>query len=165
MRDLSPRPLNGGRFKGYYQEAAMTNLRLKLLLLSLKLLMIHSSVRSSSSAESDTLLIFEGTVIKVGDLPSVSCGVMAVYQLAKYRVDHVLVGDYKAPEIVVDHLACNRDVLQGVSAGDKVIVVVNKRSNVPQRWNAEGIRSSNDKVNIFYVAKRVARATSCCDSE
>jgi len=142
-----------------------TALNIKLLVLPLLLLMPHSSGHSHSSERDNTLLVFEGTVIKVGDLPSMSCGVMAVYQLAKYRVDRVLAGNYKATDIIVDHLACKRDVLNGISAGDKVIVVVNKRGSVLQRWNAEGIRNPDDKVNVFYVAKRVARATSCCDAE
>jgi hypothetical protein len=147
------------------KDASMTNLKLKLLLPPLLLVISASSLQSSSPVKNNELLIFEGSVLKVGQLPTVSCGVMAVYQLASYRIDRVLVGDYKDAEIVVDHLACKRDVLEGVHSGDKVIVVINKKKRILQRWNAEGIRSAPDTVKTFYVADRVARLTSCCDSK
>ncbi len=122
-------------------------------------------VKTSPHEKKEPLLIVEATVLKVGDLPAVSCGVMAVYQLATYRVERVLMGKYSLSEITVDHLACKRDVLAGIAPGDRVIVVINLRQNVLQRWNAEGIRSASDKVEKFYVAERIARATSCCEAK
>lgn len=139
--------------------------KLKLFLMSLSLLVLSCSVLGKTSTRDEELLIFEGTVIKVGELPAMSCGVMAVYQLARYRVDRVLVGNYKAAEITVDHLACKRDVLEGISSSDKVIVVINRNKTVLQRWNTVGIRSPSDVVKTFYVAERVARPSSCCDAK
>ncbi len=102
------------------------------------------------------LLIFEGTVIRIAERPPISCGVMAVYQLAKYRVSRVLQGEYDRSEIVVDHLACTGDLLAVARPGDTV-VVVSKRGNVLQRWNAEGIREKTGKVTTYYVALSLTR--------
>lgn len=124
-----------------------------------------SGVQGQTANGDKTLIVFEGTVVKVGELPPVACGVMIVYQLAKYRIDHVYFGDYTGNEIVVDHPACSRDVLQGVNVGDKVIVVLNKRTGIQQRWNSKGLRELRDKVTVFYIAKRVARCTPCCNSK
>jgi hypothetical protein len=128
-------------------------------LLILLLFVLTGPVESRPPDRDKTLLIFEGTVVKIGELPPVGCGVMIAYQLAKYRVDRVYVGDYKHTEIVVDHVACERDVLKGLNPGDKVIVVLNKRETIAQRWNSKGLRELGDKVTVFYIAKRVARCT------
>ena len=102
-------------------------------------------------------LTFEGTVMKVGARPSFSCGVFAVYRLAKYRVDRVLQGEYNGSEIIVDHLDCTREVLTDVRAGDRV-VVVSREGNVLQRWNAKGIRNPSDPVTTFYLGLSVTRS-------
>lgn len=111
---------------------------------------------------SDSQVIFEATIEKIGDLPPISCGVMFPYQLAKYRVEKVYVGVDLPKVVVVDHLACNNgEMLRGLKQGNKVIVIAKIKKALPQRYNAVGIRTPDEKVRLFYVAERVACMLPC----
>lgn len=111
----------------------------------------------SDRADCEGTVVFEGTVLSVGEVPGISCGVMAVYQLAKYRVEKVYSGTLDVREVVVDHLACDRAVLDGISPEVRVVVIARKSKAISQRWNAEGIRTPQDEVPVFYIAERIAR--------
>jgi hypothetical protein len=108
-------------------------------------------------------LVFEGTVIRIGRAPRFVCGVTSPYRLAEYRVERVYAGTYDKREIVVDHLFCRIDVLSDIQPGDKVLVVADRQTIMPERTYDGEIRKDTDKVDHFYVARRVARSTSCCD--
>lgn len=119
-----------------------------------------TGVRTSRGQEAT--VVFEGTIEKIGDLPPISCGIMLPYQLAKYRVEKAYVGIDLPDWIVVDHIACNRgEMLRGFKPGNKVIVIAKIKKEMLQRYNAEGIRSPDERVNFFYVAERVACISPC----
>jgi hypothetical protein len=106
--------------------------------------------------------VFEGTVVRIGKAPKILCGVVSPYRLAEYRVERVYDGKYDKREIVVDHLFCSFDVLSDLQPGDKVLIVVDTQKKMLERSNDGEIRKDTDRVTSFYVARRVARSTSCC---
>jgi hypothetical protein len=110
-----------------------------------------------------TRLVFEGTVIRIGKAPRFVCGVTSPYRLAEYRVERVYEGKYDKREIVVDHLFCTLDVLSDIQPGDRVLVVADRQTKLPEITYDGEIRKNTDRMDRFYVARRVARSTSCCD--
>jgi len=93
-------------------------------------------------------------------------GRLAVYRLAKYRVERVCAGDYNAKEIVVDHLILSGKELEDISVGDQVCLTLKISDKIAAKYDAEGIRNSTDTVKTFYVAHDVIRRTThpsdCC---
>jgi hypothetical protein len=136
---------------------------LKMALISFASLTLLISSGAAGPRKEGQWLIFEGTVVKVGKAPPAVCGVLAPYRLAKYHVDRVYEGSYPKSEIVVDHLFCKMDVLEDVKVGDKVLVVIDLQKRPAEIWNDEEVRRKDDNIRKFYVAKRVARRTACCD--
>jgi hypothetical protein len=110
----------------------------------------------------DDLLVVEATMVKKGMLPATKCGVVLVSQLAVYRIDKLIVGHLAETQIVVEHLACRKDVLEGVKPGHRVILVLRATNSPPVRTNEIGIRDPSERVERYYVALRVALPTSCC---
>ncbi len=91
------------------------------------------------------------------------CGVTAPYRIAKYKVDKVYEGKYEKDEIIVHHLFCRSDVLEELKKGDKVLVMIDLRSP-PAQISPDGeILRSEDKLDKYYAARRVAKVTTCCD--
>jgi len=86
-----------------------------------------------SKAQNTKWLVFEGEVIKIGKSPGIVCGVTAPYRLAKYKVKKVYQGIYKENEIVVHHLFCQVSVLQDLTEGDHVLVMIDLNSPPAQR--------------------------------
>lgn len=131
---------------------------------SVCLLLLTSFVSSLEGGQSrkGSLLVFEGTVVRIGKAPKILCGVVSPYRLAEYRVERVYDGKYDKREIVVDHLFCSFDVLSDLQPGDKVLIVVDTQKKMLERSNDGEIRKDTDRVTSFYVARRVARSTSCC---
>ncbi|MGH9928574.1 MAG: hypothetical protein ACREA9_04995 [Pyrinomonadaceae bacterium] len=132
---------------------------------SVCLLLLTSFVSGLEGKQSrkGSQLVFEGTVIRIGKAPRFLCGTVAPYRLAEYRVERVYVGKYDKREIVVDHLFCSVEVLSDLKPGDKVLIVVDTQKKMLERSNDGEIRKDGDRVDSFYVARRVARSTSCCD--
>ena len=116
---------------------------------------------SSENSEEQKTLIFEGTVMSIG--PSVpASGRFAFYRLAKYRVERVYSGHYAGAEIVVDHLSLTTHELDGIKAGDRVCVAVERSKKIFTRTNVGGIREESDKVDFFYVGGEVSAGKSQC---
>lgn len=116
-----------------------------------------------SNSKKQRWLIFEGTVVQIGKSPGILCGVTAPYRLAKYKVDKVYEGKYEKAEIIVHHLFCRKDILEDLKEGDKVLVMIDLRSP-PAQISPDGeILRSEDKVDKYYAARRVAKVTTCCD--
>ncbi len=111
-------------------------------------------------------IVFEGTVEKLGPDPGFDSGLIAVYRLAKYRVDKVCEGEYQGNEIVVDQLILTRKEFEGINVNDRVCVTVTISNKILSRWNAEGIRSDSEDVKTFYEAKYQTKLTgahsTCC---
>jgi hypothetical protein len=83
--------------------------------------------------------------------------------LAEYRVERVYEGKYEKREIVVDHPFCSFEVLSDLQPGDKVLIVADLQTKMLERSNDGEIRKDGDRLATFYVARRVARSTVCCD--
>lgn len=109
--------------------------------------------------EDDKILIFEGVVLKIGP-PVPGSGTFAFYRLAKYRVDRVTYGHYKAREIVVDHLSVTTHELDGLDEGSRVCVIVERTNPMSIGHYAKGIREREELVDTFYVG-RVVHSGSC----
>lgn len=111
--------------------------------------------------------MFEGALDKLGRNPDFVSGQMAVYRLAKYRVERVCKGTYDKSEIVVDHLVFNRKEFGGFDVGDRVCVTAKISNKVHTRYNAEGIREPSETITTFYVAAdkitRADESRGCCD--
>jgi hypothetical protein len=114
-------------------------------------------------------IVFEGTLEKLGPDPGFQSGVMAVYRLAKYRVDKVCEGEYQGNEIVIDQLMLTGKEFEGINVNDRVCVTVTISNTIGMRWNAEGIRSDSEDVKNFYQAryqtKLTAERPTCCGSQ
>lgn len=109
------------------------------------------------------LLIVEAQVLQIGKSPKVSCGVTAPYRIAKYRISRVLQGNLDDNEIIVHHLFCDASVLEDISVGDKVLIVIDQRRPPAQiSWDGEILRKGMN-LKHYYSAVRVARLTACCD--
>lgn len=118
--------------------------------------------QSTRSAHETPDLIFEGTVLQIGPDSGRVSGRAAVYQLVKYRVNHVCHGSYSEKEIVVDHLILYRKQLSGIRVGDKVCVSVNKSSEIFVRNNVNGIRTPSEAITTFFIGGQVTRIASPC---
>ena len=114
-------------------------------------------------------IVFEGTVEKLGPDLGFGSGVLAVYRLAKYRVDRVCEGKYDGSEIVVDHLIFTAKEFEGIKVNDRVCLRVQISNNINTRYNAEGIRSPSDDIKIFYTTygdiQTINGAGTCCDGK
>jgi len=108
-------------------------------------------------------------VEKLGPDLGFGSGVLAVYRLAKYRVDKVCEGKYDGREIVVDHLIFTAREFEGIKVNDRVCLTVEISNKVIVRYNAEGIRSASDDVKTFYTAygdlKTIDAGGTCCGSK
>lgn len=121
-------------------------------------------VRNKDSSQK---IVFVGTVRRIASDTGIRSGDLAIYRLVSYKVEHVCQGEYNEKAIVVDHLILTGKELDGIKVGDRVCVSVEKSKNVLARFNAEGIRSSNETVKIFFVGGKVAGSSeglscSCC---
>src|SRR4051794_11651327 len=99
-------------------------MNIAILALTLMLLIGITPNTSADDRTNEKLIVFEGTVMKVG-VPMPASGQFIFYRLAKYRVDHLCSGSYQKDEIVVDHLSLfSAEELKGVSVGDRVCLAV-----------------------------------------
>ncbi len=112
------------------------------------------------------IIVFEGTLKKLAPDLGFASGLLAVYRLAKYRVDRVCEGKYEGSEIVVDHLIFTTKEFEGIKLNDRVCVTVKISNRVAMRYDAEGIRSPSDDVKTFYLAvediKKITSDGRCC---
>lgn len=118
----------------------------------------------SESTASDTI-VFEGTLVKLGPDPGIVSGRVAVFRLAKFRVDKVCSGKYEQAEIVVDQLVFNGKEFENIKIGDRVCVRVKASNEIAVRNNAEGMRSPEEVVSKYYVASETVAPVSdstCC---
>lgn len=117
--------------------------------------------------EPERIVMFEGSLEKLGRNPDFVSGVMAVYRLAKYRVERVCKGTYDKSEIVVDHLVFNREEFDGFKVGNTVCVTAKISNKVHTRYNGEEIRDPSETITTFYVASnkitRADESKGCCD--
>src|ERR1700730_7814789 len=107
------------------------------------------------SKDSSGKIVFVGTVRRIASDPGILSGDLAIYRLAKYKIEQLCNGEYNEKEMVVDHLILTGKELNGINVGDRVCVSVEKSKSVLARFNAEGIRSSNDTVKIFFIGGKV----------
>ena len=112
------------------------------------------------------IVTFEGTVKSVAPDPGMLSGVLAVFRLAKYRVERVCQGSYSGKEIVVDHLILSGKELAGVNVGDRVCVSVRISDRIDARYDADGIRKPSDVVPTFFLGEGIThfnKDTACCN--
>jgi|GEM_PF-1541278 hypothetical protein len=114
-------------------------------------------------------LVFEGTLVKLGPDSGIVSGILAVYRLAKYRVDKVCEGNYERSEIIVDHLIFSGKEFDGIKVNDRVCMTVKISNKILTRYDAEGIRSPSDEVKTFYIAtgdiKPISGSQRCCSNQ
>lgn len=130
----------------------------------------HQNKGQTRADDSNTdTLVFEGTLEKLGPDPGFVSGILAVYRLAKYRVNKVCEGKYEGSEIVVDHTVFTLKEFDGVKVGDQVCVRVRISKKIHAQYSAEGIRDPSEVVKIFYIAdgniKAIDDAQVCCASQ
>jgi hypothetical protein len=97
-------------------------------------------------------LTFEGTLIAYSPHSRIACGVLYIHQVARYRVDKVLVGKYEGNEIVVDHPACRGDVFKDIPVGTRVRITARIWRKYLVVTMHPGIREEENP-KIFYVAE------------
>jgi len=110
--------------------------------------------------------VFEGTLEKLAPDLGILSGRIAVYRLAKYRVQQVCNNAYEEKEIVVDHLVLNGKEFEGVEVGDRVCVTVRISDKILSRYNADGIRNSSDSIKTFFIGEEIRNidaGRNCCD--
>jgi hypothetical protein len=119
--------------------------------------LFENAIASFKPPQDQGVLVFVGSVIKIGPSPRMRCGVVAPYRLAKYRVERVIEGNYDQHEIVVDHLFCRGDELNDLKKGDVVVVKVSVTPyhlQLEQSYDGE-IRKEGDEVRTFYIAREI----------
>lgn len=100
---------------------------------------------------------FEGTLLSKSPHPGRDCGNVAVHQIAKYKIEKIVKGNYLFAEMVVDHLACEGDVFKGVNAGDRVRLTVRVHKDYDSVGAHPGIREYGEKPKRFYVAEELPK--------
>jgi hypothetical protein len=122
--------------------------------------------RVETVAPPNNILVFEGTLEKLAPDVGILSGGIAVYRLAKYRIETICQGDYDEKEIVVDHLILSGNEFADIKIGDRVCVTVQVADKVLARYNADGIRSPSDVIKTFYVGvdgvTRSHQDSNCC---
>src|SRR5262252_9393713 len=81
---------------------------------------IRESANEMTKQAGDHRVVFRGTVVTLAPSPGAGSGGISIYQLAKYRVVRVCVGQLDSREVVVDHLILTGDELGSVKVGDTV---------------------------------------------
>ena len=94
---------------------------------------------------------FQGTLLALSPNPGPVSGGIAAYQLAKYRVVRVCLGQLDSQEIVVDQLILTGDELDSLKVGDTVCVLAHRSNKILSRWNYPGIREESDPVETYYL--------------
>ncbi len=97
------------------------------------------------------ILIFEGEVEKIGTSPDSVSGGIEVYQLAKYKINRVVRGNYSEKSVIVDHLLLTGNELNRIKVGQKVCISVRKETKIGDIWSDEILRRFSDEISIFYV--------------
>ena len=95
---------------------------------------------------------FEGTLLAKSKHPNIACGNLYIHQVAKYRVDHVIQGQYDGSEMIVDHPACEGDVFKDIRVSATVRVEVRPTRKYDVITCSPGIREPVQKVKMFYIA-------------
>lgn len=106
-------------------------------------------------AEDGDRVVFEATVSGVEPWRpiKISCGLMAIYRLAEYKLNAVYKGGLNSEKVILEHLACSYNELSELNAGDKVIVVAEKlpraenKSWMHDPWDD---RQSDERVVVQY---------------
>lgn len=104
-------------------------------------------------------LVFEGTILQIGPSPNRDSGSVDVYQLVKYRINHIYTGVYEDKEIVVDHLILRSDDLKHLKVGDNVCVAVYRSKTISLRYNDEELRKASDIIKTFYIGRFTKRTS------
>ena len=104
----------------------------------------------------------DAVVERIGKNPGFGSGVIAVYQLAKYRIVEVCTGEYTQPEIVVDHLLMTAKELNDLRVGDRVRLYIYRSKTILSRRNEEGFRKATDEVSEFYVGDKPMPLSANC---
>jgi hypothetical protein len=144
-------------------------INLLLFPLSLAFVALLTSCHEVKSAvDSESIIVFEGTIERLAPNPEFVSGWNAVYRLAKYRVERVCAGEFEGKEIVIDHIVFDRKEFEGVNVGDRVCVAAKISSRIDTRIDADDIRSPSQNVTTFYIAaNKITRAdqtVKCCGS-
>jgi hypothetical protein len=115
------------------------------------LLLAANSVYAQGVGRSRTLTI-EATLIAYSPHSRIACGDLYIHQVAKYRVDRILMGKYAGNEIVVDHPACEGDVFKDIPVGSRVRITARVWHKYLVVTMHPGIREERNP-KIFYVAE------------
>src|ERR1044072_4997027 len=132
-----------------------------VIFLGLTSVFVHACQSKAQNVQSSKLII-EATVEKIGKPPGGDSGLMAVYQVAKYKVTSVCNGDYDKKEIMVDHLIRLANDLEGLRPGDRVRLVLEKSPKIFVRNNEEGFRDASENVSTFYIGEKPKVLSSNC---
>jgi hypothetical protein len=97
-------------------------------------------------------LTFEATLIAYSPHSRIACGVLYIHQVARYRVDKILMGKYAGNEIVIDHPACRGDVFKDIPVGSRVKITARVWRKYLVVTMHPGIREEENP-KIFYVAE------------
>jgi hypothetical protein len=110
---------------------------------------------SEKTEDNRDKVVFRGTVLAVAPNPMAGSGIVAIYQLAKYRVDRVCQGQLSVQTVVVDHLILTGTELESIKPGTNVCVVAKRSGKIPNRWDYPGIREPSEEVKTYYVGENV----------
>ena len=145
------------------------NQRTNLLFFALCLALVASSAscqRAQTASEPENVIVFEGTLEKLGPNAQFVSGWAAAFRLAKYRIERICAGKFDGKEIVVDHIVFDLKQFEGFKVGDRVCVKATISNKIPSRHNEEGIRNPSETITTFYVASdKITRADEsgrCC---
>lgn len=110
-----------------------------------------ANAQAPSPHSNDERIIFEGKVLEVGPSPNSSSGGVEVYQLAKYRIDRLILGEFDRPDVLIDHLLLSGDELKKIKKGQRVCVTFLASADIGHRYDDEVLRKSSDNPKFFYI--------------
>ena len=107
-------------------------------------------------------VVFAAKVVRIepwGPI-KITCGVALVTRMAEYEIRAVYRGHIETQRVIVRHLACNYNELDGLKPGDNVIVSASKLAKPEKHtWMSYPIGShANEEVLVSLDAVEVAKS-------
>src|ERR1044072_3496569 len=117
-----------------------------LLLTTVACHQVNKAQRVEKAPEASEVIVFEGTLDKLGPDPGFVSGTLAAYQLAKYRVERICEGQYEETEIIVDHRVFTRKEFEGINVNDRLCITVKKSTDMSEQFYDNVLRSPKDDI-------------------
>jgi hypothetical protein len=129
----------------------MSRRQLNIFLILLVFFITSINAQEKSQDLNGRRIIFKGTVLEIGLSPNSVSGGVEVYQLAKYRINQLILGEFDQSDVVVDHLILTGKELTKLRVGKQVCVSFLISAQIGKRYDDEALRKFSDNPKYFYI--------------